>query len=262
MEQEKKPIRDLYRSNANRILFGVCGGLGEYFEVDPIIFRIIFLGLAFGNGVGLLIYILLAILIPKEHPVGASNEIDLRERTSGLLSELRERRFSRSRGNWVGWIMVIFGSALLMDQMFPRHFFNWNFLWAVLIIALGFYILTRGKSEGKNESREESPPKEEERYKSKLSIGRLFFGLLFLVIGFAFLIKNFGWIPGFNINFYYLFKLWPVFIIILGLSFLSRGSRVWSLLSVIFVILVIILIAISLFFPNPNWVEFWNLVFR
>jgi phage shock protein C len=273
MEQNKKTIKELYRSSNNRIIFGVCGGLGEYFEIDPIIFRIIFLALTFsGAGSGLFIYILLSIIIPKEYPTSsdapedASDSIDLRKRANGLISEFRDRRLSKSRNNWLGWIIVILGSILLLDQILPKGFLNWDLLWAVLIIIMGFFILTRGGSEERNHSKEENLPKEEDQekhYKRDFNIGRLFFGLLFLVIGFAFLIENFGWIPGFNVNLGYLFKFWPVFIIISGLSLLSRGSRTGAILSAIFLIIVIVLLAISLFFPNPNWfLEIWNVVSR
>lgn len=271
MEQNKKPIKQLYRSGNNRIIFGVCGGLGEYFEIDPIIFRIIFLALTLGGGSGIFIYILLSILIPKEHLTssGATEDdsnIDLRKRTNGLIAELRDRRLARSRNSWLGWIIVIFGTVLLLDQILPKNFFNWNLLWAILIIAMGFYILTHGGSEEKNAPKEETAVKEEgqeKKYKSNLSVGRLFFGLMFLVIGVAFLIRNMGWITGFYVNLHYFFKFWPVFIIVLGLSFLSRDSRMGSILSVIFVFIVIILLAISLFLPNQNWfLEIWNLVSR
>lgn len=45
---------------------GVCGGLGKYFDLDPVIFRIIFGILIIGYGVGLLPYILLWIAMPEE----------------------------------------------------------------------------------------------------------------------------------------------------------------------------------------------------
>lgn len=45
-------------------LFGVCGGLGEYFDVDPTLVRIGFLVLFFGLGTGLLLYIIMAIVMP------------------------------------------------------------------------------------------------------------------------------------------------------------------------------------------------------
>lgn len=50
-------------------LFGVCGGLGNYFEIDPTIIRIAFVVGFLVYGVGPLIYIILAIVMPKEQEV-------------------------------------------------------------------------------------------------------------------------------------------------------------------------------------------------
>ncbi len=57
--------KKLYRSDTNRKIWGVCGGLGEYFDIDPVLVRIIFVVLALSGGSGLLLYILLAILVPR-----------------------------------------------------------------------------------------------------------------------------------------------------------------------------------------------------
>jgi phage shock protein C len=57
----------LYRSRTNRKVLGVCGGLGEYFGVDPTIPRIIFVVLgALSLGTWLLIYLIMAFIIPEE----------------------------------------------------------------------------------------------------------------------------------------------------------------------------------------------------
>ena len=50
------PRKRLERSRADRVIGGVCGGLGDYFDVDPVIFRIAFVVLAFVGGAGLLLY--------------------------------------------------------------------------------------------------------------------------------------------------------------------------------------------------------------
>ena len=57
--------RRLYRSPDSRVIAGVCGGLGAYFRIDPVILRILFVLLFFVNGVGLLAYIILWIAVPK-----------------------------------------------------------------------------------------------------------------------------------------------------------------------------------------------------
>lgn len=61
MDTNKK----LYRSNNDRMLAGVCGGLGEYFHIDPVIIRLIFALIAFGGGAGLWIYLIMALVIPN-----------------------------------------------------------------------------------------------------------------------------------------------------------------------------------------------------
>jgi len=57
-------IKRLYRSNVDKIIGGVCGGLGEYMEVDPVLIRIIWTILGF-VGIGIIAYIIAWIIIPK-----------------------------------------------------------------------------------------------------------------------------------------------------------------------------------------------------
>lgn len=59
-------MKNLYRSRTNKVIAGVCGGLGEYFSIDPVIIRIIWLICVFAYGVGFLAYIICWIAIPQE----------------------------------------------------------------------------------------------------------------------------------------------------------------------------------------------------
>ncbi|HHE46836.1 MAG TPA: PspC domain-containing protein [Bacteroidetes bacterium] len=67
METEgKPPYARLYRSEEDRILAGVCGGLGEHFRIDPVIVRIIMVILALTGGpVGILLYLMFWLIIPR-----------------------------------------------------------------------------------------------------------------------------------------------------------------------------------------------------
>jgi phage shock protein C len=56
----------LYRSRKDRILGGVCGGMGNYFGLDPVLVRVVWAILLFAAGVGFLAYILSWIIIPEE----------------------------------------------------------------------------------------------------------------------------------------------------------------------------------------------------
>lgn len=55
----------LYKSTTNKVLCGVCGGIGEYLNVDPTIIRLLCLLLVCGWGSGLLVYLIAAVIIPE-----------------------------------------------------------------------------------------------------------------------------------------------------------------------------------------------------
>lgn len=60
------PTRKLYRSKTNRQVAGVCGGLAQHFNVDATLIRVLFVLLAVLGGSGLVLYVAMWIIIPKE----------------------------------------------------------------------------------------------------------------------------------------------------------------------------------------------------
>ena len=59
----------LYRSSTDQKLCGVCGGIAEYLGIDPTVVRVIWALLALGHGIGILLYIVVAVLLPKDGSV-------------------------------------------------------------------------------------------------------------------------------------------------------------------------------------------------
>ena len=58
--------KKLHKSASNQVLAGVCGGLGEYLDIDPTIIRLIWAALVLFGGTGLLAYVVAALVIPAE----------------------------------------------------------------------------------------------------------------------------------------------------------------------------------------------------
>ena len=58
--------KKLFRSRTNKQIAGVCGGLGEYFDIDPTIIRLVWVVAVFCAGGGLFAYLLAMIIIPQE----------------------------------------------------------------------------------------------------------------------------------------------------------------------------------------------------
>ncbi len=59
-------MKRLYRSEDERIVAGVCGGVGEYFDIDPVIVRIAWIILTVAGGSGILLYILAWLIVPSQ----------------------------------------------------------------------------------------------------------------------------------------------------------------------------------------------------
>jgi phage shock protein C len=76
----------LTRSETDRMLGGVCGGLGAYFGVDPTLVRIGFVVVSLFAGGGILVYLALWVIVPTESSVGASP----RENAGGAVGEMRD----------------------------------------------------------------------------------------------------------------------------------------------------------------------------
>jgi phage shock protein C len=86
---ERYPKR-LYRARDDRMLGGVCGGLGEYFDVDPVLMRLVFVaGTVLSGGLGLAVYVLLWIIVPKEGAPAASRPDVWRQNADEIVAEAR-----------------------------------------------------------------------------------------------------------------------------------------------------------------------------
>jgi phage shock protein C len=66
--------KKLYRSRSDRWLAGVCGGIGDYFNTDPTVIRVIFVLAGLIMGGGLFIYLILWLIIPLEPDSGEALE--------------------------------------------------------------------------------------------------------------------------------------------------------------------------------------------
>lgn len=135
--------RRLYRSHKDKIIGGVAGGLGEYFEIDPVIVRIIFVAVAVAGGWGILAYILCWIIIPvnpAHRPLAAQN-LGAPSPTPPPAPPMPPA--VRSSGNIGGIVLVVLGVLLLGHNLIPR-FDLWEY-WPVILIIIGIGLLAKAK---------------------------------------------------------------------------------------------------------------------
>lgn len=139
MAEEKKK---LYRSKSDRIIAGVCGGLGRYLEIDPIFFRLAFVLLTFFGGLGILIYLIMFLIVPEEGELAEpiSSE-DYRSRRKAEVVEIVHRNHNRRR-LWAGIILILLGVVFFLEKYFP-NIFNFDNFWPLLLILLGVIVLVK-----------------------------------------------------------------------------------------------------------------------
>jgi phage shock protein C len=141
-------MKRLYRSRENRVIAGVCGGLAEYLDVDPVLVRLIAVLLLFVGGGSLIAYILGMIIIPDQSKVTAAGlEPSSIPKPPGAASV---ESAGQTGGLIVGSILILLGLTFLLRKIpfFHQYYWwfwnmGWNFLWPSVLIAIGLLIILR-----------------------------------------------------------------------------------------------------------------------
>ena len=118
--------RSLRRRAGHRLVAGVAGGLADYTGTRPLVYRLAFVVFAFLGGIGILVYLLLWWLIPREDLPDSAAERGL-------------RRFPEAP-SWVGIALLGLGVVLLAGKL---GLWDTNVLWALLLIGLGVVLFRR-----------------------------------------------------------------------------------------------------------------------
>ncbi|MFC2114268.1 PspC domain-containing protein [Bacteroidota bacterium] len=140
----------LFRDSSNEIIGGIASGLARYFDVDPTIVRVLFIVGAFFGG-GLILYVILWIVVPRDHSTNFSNQPEQNEqhysqtnepqgvRDENMQSEIERRR----RGSLIGGlVLIVIGSLFILERFIPR--INFRDFWPFMLVILGLIILFSG----------------------------------------------------------------------------------------------------------------------
>lgn len=134
----------LYRSQKDRLIAGVCGGLGQYLAIDPVLIRLAFaLLVIFKFWLGLIAYVLAALLIPER----GSNPDD------AIEAEVVDHPYTEDGSgsqNRLAVALICVGGGWLLFRFFPRipalsgyvNILKVTF-WPLALIALGVWLIFR-----------------------------------------------------------------------------------------------------------------------
>jgi len=121
--------KKLYRSRKFRVLGGVAGGLAEYFGLDPILMRVIFVLFTLINGIGVLLYIIFWIIIPEEpFEVAYNIDKDTPKDTADANIDSQKITIEHKRNGSgrviLGVILIIIGLLFLAERFIPAFYFE------------------------------------------------------------------------------------------------------------------------------------------
>ncbi len=156
----------LYRSRNDKMIAGVCGGLAEYFNIDPTVIRLIAVLTVIFGGAGILAYIILAIVVPVESSQSTEPREVIRENVEEIKNtaehlgddirttfgkknegqvnkgeppETRHSRRHRGGGYFVAVLLIVIGLLFLLGNFIP--WFSWFRLWPLILIVIGLLII-------------------------------------------------------------------------------------------------------------------------
>jgi len=150
-------VKRLYRSRRDTVIAGVCGGLAEYFDVDPSLIRLAVLVTIFLGGAGVVVYLVAWLIVPpnpeqksspafdrnqkiKEEVVGELRRVggDIADRIEGSIEDL-EGRPERRSAVFAGLFLIVLGGAFLFKNFIP--WLDFEKLWPLLLIVMGVLLL-------------------------------------------------------------------------------------------------------------------------
>lgn len=142
-------MKRLYKSRESKVIDGVCGGIAEYYEVDPVLIRLLAVLFLFAGGITFIAYIVAMIIIPRR-PWGESVSEPESAPSEPVSACSPSGNRSRSGSLIIGSILVLFGIHFLMRNLFffnPFYWWIWNvgwkYFWPCALIFFGLFVLYR-----------------------------------------------------------------------------------------------------------------------
>jgi len=152
--------KKLHRSRTDKMIGGVAGGLAEYFNIDPVIVRVLFVITVFLGGGGILAYIILWIVLPEEPLEYQFQNVNNSEKnkgtSAGSTKSSGESGFETVNLNGVvesvkdnrkilgGVILIGIGMLILLDNLIPR--FDAGDYWPLILIGVGVGIIIKSQN--------------------------------------------------------------------------------------------------------------------
>lgn len=150
--------KKITRSRRNKVIEGVCGGIAEYFDIDPTIVRLGFVITTFFGGTGIIAYIIAIFIIPEEDEYVSKHFYNEEDSFNNNFDDAfdEEKDFTKTMGDTeeefnpptdrnktvIGVGLIILGVVFLL-----RQFINFKLIFPALLISIGMFIIYKGRKD-------------------------------------------------------------------------------------------------------------------
>lgn len=170
--------KQLVRSETNKMVAGICGGLADYFDIDATLFRILFVVTTFLGGAGVLVYVLLWIIIPTS----SSQSVDPKARVTEFKNEAERfvqstadqiRKSTQDSGSHtaartqqlIAIALVVLGILIIVKNILPH--ISFTFVWPGILVLLGVWLLWQAQPTSQTGEDTEEPEEKTDEKKDK-----------------------------------------------------------------------------------------------
>jgi phage shock protein C len=143
-------MKRLYKSRKNKVIDGVCGGIAEYLEVDPVLVRIVAVIFIFMGGSAVIAYIIGMIIIPSEPSTEVKSSGSTQDPNAIPAPPVHKESRNYTGSLVFGIIMLAFGFHFLLRNIpLINHYYlrfwdlGWHFFWPSVLILIGLLIILR-----------------------------------------------------------------------------------------------------------------------
>ena len=135
----------LERSSTDKMIAGVCGGIAQYLQVEVTWIRLVFAILAVFGGVGILAYIVLAIImpLPGQRPIAEGAPGASPDATEPYSAAAASPVDTERRRQFAGYALIAIGLIFLLNNQGLFRFLEWKTIWPLALVAIGALLLTQ-----------------------------------------------------------------------------------------------------------------------
>lgn len=135
--------KKLLRARNDKVLAGVCGGLAKYLGLDATILRIVWAILLISpGGIGLIAYVLAAVIIPQE-PLVYEEDIE----SFGEMDFEKAKEEQEKRITYTGLFFIALGAFFLLKKIVRFHI-DFDYVWPLIVMGIGVLVISNSKKRG------------------------------------------------------------------------------------------------------------------